>query len=239
MSPLKESDIEYERISSKWDNNKKQEFQSNFDQNKISDFLQILETIDTKNTDQTEINNIVKEISNISINAGIKTNISKKITGNAAPKINPKANKPWFDHECREKRKNFLQLKRRLLRRKIKTQNDTETLDSEARVYKNFIRRKINLYNKNLHDKLRNLKTNNSKEYWDILNPKKHQANNSINLDPLYAHFKAINDQAVAGDRNLTVDDIPEGGDEILNNDFTLIEIYKLSNKLKTINQVQ
>ena len=66
-----------------------------------------------------------------------------------------------------------------------------------------------------------------------ILNPKKHKANNSINLDPLYAHFKAINDQAVAGDRNLTVDDIPEGGDEILNNDFTLIEIYKLSNKLK------
>ena len=104
---------------------------------------------------------------------------------------------------------------------------------NEAKLYKIFIRMKINLYNKNLHDKLRNLKTNNSKEYWDILNPKKHQANNSINLDPLYAHFKAINDQAVAGDRNLTVDDIPEGGDEILNNDFTLIEIYKLSNKLK------
>ena len=62
-----ESDIEYERISSKWDDNKKQEFQSNFDQNKIYDFLQILETIDTKNTGQTEINNLVKEISNISV----------------------------------------------------------------------------------------------------------------------------------------------------------------------------
>ena len=42
------SDIEYERISSKWDDNKKLEFQSNFDQDKIHDFLQILETIDTK-----------------------------------------------------------------------------------------------------------------------------------------------------------------------------------------------
>ena len=73
------SDIEYERISSKWDDNKKLEFQSNFDQDKIYDFLQILETIDTKNTGQTEINNLVKEISNISVNAGIKTNISKKI----------------------------------------------------------------------------------------------------------------------------------------------------------------
>ena len=29
------------------------------------------------------------------------------------------------------------------------------------------------------------------------------------------------------------MDNIPDGGDEILNNDFTLIEIYKLSNKLK------
>ena len=228
-----ESDIEYERISSKWDDNKKQEFQSNFDQNKIYDFFQILETIDTKNTGQTEINNLVKEISNISINAGIKTNISKKNTGNAAPKNNPKANKPWFDHECQEKRRHFVQLKRRLLRRKIKTQNDTETLNNEAKLYKNFIRMKINHYNKNLHDKLRNLKTNNSKEYWDILNPKKHQANNSISLGPLYAHFKAINDQPVAGNRSLSVDDIPDGGDEILNNDFTLIEIYKLSNKLK------
>ena len=119
------------------------------------------------------------------------------------------------------------------MRRKIKTQNDTETLNNEAKLYKNFIRMKINHYNKNLHDKLRNLKTNNSKEYWDILNPKKHQANNSISLGPLYAHFKAINDQPVAGNRSLSVDDIPDGGDEILNNDFTLIEIYKLSNKLK------
>ena len=63
-------------------------------------FFKFWKQLTQKNTGQTEINNIVKEISNISVNAGIKTNISKKNTGNAAPKNNPKANKPWFDHEC-------------------------------------------------------------------------------------------------------------------------------------------
>ena len=66
----------------------------------------------------------------------LKQTYPKKSKSNAAPKINPKANKPWFDHECREKRKHFLQLKRRLLRRKIKTQNDTETHNNEANLYK-------------------------------------------------------------------------------------------------------
>ena len=120
-----------------------------------------------------------------------------------------------------------------MLRKTIKSQTDTETFNNEAKSYKNFIKMKTNLFNKSLHEKLRNLKSDKPKEYWNILNPKKHQTNNSINLDPLHSHFKAINRQAINGDANITLDDIPEGGDEILNNDFTLLEINKLINKLK------
>ena len=228
-----ETDIEYERISSKWNDTKMKEFQQSFDQNKINDYFQILESIEKNNTDQSEINNVVKEISKISINAGINTNMSKTFTDNIGHKKSFKKNKPWFDHECREKRRHFLQFKRRMLRKTIKSQTDTETFNNEAKSYKNFIKMKTNLFNKSLHEKLRNLKSDKPKEYWNILNPKKHQTNNSINLDPLHSHFKAINRQAINGDANITLDDIPEGGDEILNNDFTLLEINKLINKLK------
>ena len=64
---------------------KKSEFQSNFDQNKIQSLLQTLEDIETNGADQVKINNVVKEISNISIMAGINTNISKKTTKNKSP----------------------------------------------------------------------------------------------------------------------------------------------------------
>ena len=80
-----ETDIEYEQISTKWSDDKKSEFQSNFDQNKIQSLLQTLEDIETNGADQVKINNVVKEISNISIMAGINTNISKKTTKNKSP----------------------------------------------------------------------------------------------------------------------------------------------------------
>ena len=63
--------------------------------------------------------------------------------------------------------------------------------------------------------------------------PKKHQKDNSITIKPLYDHFKALGDQSLPNQGNITIDDIPDEGDEILNNDFTIIELNKLINKLK------
>ena len=159
-----ETDIEYEQINSNWNDDKKGEFQSNFDQNKIQNLIQTLEAIDTNGADQLKINNVVKDISNVSIMAGINTNISKKATNNKRPqknKKNRKNDKPWFDNECRAKRKHSLQIKRRIIRKNTKSQTDTKMLNHEAKTYKKFIQMKTNLYNKNLHDKLRNLKTKN------------------------------------------------------------------------------
>ena len=92
---------------------------------------------------------------------------------------------------------------------------------------------KTNLYNKNLHEKLRNLKDKKPREYWNLLNPKKRKINNAININPLHDHFKSLGEQPNSGDINICADDIPDEGDEILNNDFTTIEINKLINKLK------
>ena len=154
----------------------------------------------------------------------------KKITHHQTTK---KANNPWFDGECRAKRKHFLQTKRRLLRKKEKSPTDNETLNNEAKIYKKFIKMKRNLFNKNFHEKLRSLKNVNPKEYWNLLNPKNRKTNNSINLNSLYDHFKSLGAQENSNNTTFSAKDIPDEGDEILNNDFTVIEVNKLTNKLK------
>ena len=92
---------------------------------------------------------------------------------------------------------------------------------------------KINLYNKILHEKLRNIKDKKPREYWKLLNPKKHKTNNSININSLHGHFKSLNEHSNNENINICANDIQDEGDEILNNDFTIIEINKLINKLK------
>ena len=233
MASEEKTDLDYEQINSKWSEGKKIEFQSYFDQNKINELSQILDTIERNSTDQTQINNVVKDITNVSITAGINTNMSKKPPNNKGPPKSKKIDKPWFDNECRAKRKLFLQLKRRLIRKKTKSPTDKENLNHEAKLYKNFIKMKTNLYNKNLHDKLRNLKDKKPKEYWNLLNPRKHKINNSINISHLHDHFRSLGEHPNTEDINICVEDIPDEGDEILNNDFTIIEIHKLINKLK------
>ena len=51
------------------------EFQLNFDQNKINDLCQALDTINLNGTTLLEINNVVNETVNVSITAGINTNL--------------------------------------------------------------------------------------------------------------------------------------------------------------------
>ena len=89
------------------------------------------------------------------------------------------------------------------------------------------------MYNKILHEKLRNLKNKKPKEYWDLINPKKRKINNSIDLNSLCDHFRLLGEQPNAGNINICAVDIPDDGDETLNSDFTFIEINKLINKLK------
>ena len=70
-----ETDISYEHVHSKWNGEKMPEFQANFDQSKINELYQALDTIDLNGTTLVEINNVVNETVNLSITAGINTNL--------------------------------------------------------------------------------------------------------------------------------------------------------------------
>ena len=83
-----ESDINYEKINSTWCDNKKRDFQSNFDQDKIYELCQFLTSLETIGTNQIELDNTVKKKSSISTASGINTGISKqaKKSGNSPKK---------------------------------------------------------------------------------------------------------------------------------------------------------
>ena len=161
----------------------------------------------------------------------METGISKPIVFNQRRPKPAKQNKPWFDPECHTKRKQYIKIKNRL--RKSKSFQDISVLKTEAKAYKRFINRKRHIYNKNLHKKIRNLKSTKPKEYWNLLNPKTRNTNNDIGLQPLYEHFKQIIDIPNQENYNLDPSNISVEGDEALNEDFTPTEINNLINKLK------
>ena len=72
-----ESDINYQPINSKWCSDKKVEFQSTFDLNKIEEANQLLDTFETDGSSQRDIDDIVKLVFGISIKSGLDSGISK------------------------------------------------------------------------------------------------------------------------------------------------------------------
>ena len=80
---------------------------------------------------------------------------------------------------------------------------------------------------------IKKLKSTKPKEYWNLLNPKTKNTNNDIGLQPLYEHFKQINNIPNQENINFDPNNISVEGDEALNEDFTPTEINNLINKLK------
>merc|ERR1711872_213406 len=157
-------------IHSKWNNEKKNDFQTKFNLTQIERASQILNTFESDNLNQSDIDDIVKTISEICITSGLETGLSKRIACNRNGKKNCKENKPWFDNECQKKRKHYIRIRNRLKKRKSFL--DIATLKNESKIYKKIINKKRHTFNKNLHNKLRELKSTKPKEYWNLLSSK-------------------------------------------------------------------
>ena len=138
---------------------------------------------------------------------------------------------PWFDHDCHMKKKQFSLHKNRFKRRQ--NEQNEEAFKSEYKSYRKFINKKRHNFNKNLHKKLRNLKSSKPKEYWNLLNPKIRKRTTDIEIQPLHDHFKMINDVISQNNADFDSNNISVEGDEELNKDFTYAEIINLINKLK------
>ena len=86
-------------------------------------------------------------------------------------------NKPWFDNNCKRKRKEYFRLRKILKKSSI---ND-DRLRLEAKRYKNFIRNTSRTFFKKFHSDIRNLKSKDPKKYWNLMSNKSNkQTSNNI-----------------------------------------------------------
>ena len=91
------------------------------------------------------------------------------------------------------------------------------------------------VYFRNLNKKLRNLKSNNAKQYWDIINKsdegKKHM--NDLSTKIFFEHFKKLSYDSENGDEGNECPDVQSNDNSELNIVFTKEEVKKVIKKLK------
>ena len=135
----------------------------------------------------------------------------------------------WFDVECSRARTQFLRMKQRVVRLP-----DTEKrmqIRAAARDYRRLIRQKKLEAERQLRNKMQNLRSSNCKEYWRLLKLAGKQNRREVRADDVDAfreHFKRLSG---AGDQNQNEVPLGSGDDEhnAFNRRFTMEELRKIS----------
>ena len=101
------------------------------------------------------------------------------------------SSKPWFSTDCKIARKQYRKLKRRCkIDPSIETKEDMKRAEKE---YKKKMDANIKMHRKEMSRKLKNLRSNNSKEYWNILRQGTNKKQPNISIDSLFEFFRNIN----------------------------------------------
>ena len=108
----------------------------------------------------------------------------------------------------------------------------------EGKKYKRFIKSKTKKYFKEFNKKLKNLKSSNPKEYWNILNKsiESKQTISKISLECFKKHFQKLEepDDTTSDEVPFNPHDVNHSINEELNKDFTAVEIKLLISNLKS-----
>ena len=135
---------------------------------------------------------------------------------------------PWLDSDCHNLRRNYYRVKNQL--KHIGAKRLANTL---PRKVKNFMKKKEDDYYHKLGKKIRFLRSQNRKDYWDLLNKSAEgkKIYSKICLETFLDHFKKLN-EAPAGTEDFILPDMPNEN-EFLNKYFEPEEILKRIRSLK------
>ena len=137
--------------------------------------------------------------------------------------------RPWMDEKCFKLRSEYYKVKNRLKR----NNENKAALNKLGKDFKKKLAHVRNMYYKDVKCHLRNLKSNNSKEYWNVINnaSRKKQNVDSIPLPRLANYFKELSNS----DINVDNDDVlPNATNEyddftyLLNDEITIDELNKV-----------
>ena len=216
-----------------WSSEIAAEYHAHISNESISQLSENLLSMST-NVSQENIDNLCHELNGIFINAAKEVGACKE--RNYKNNNNNKSSKknfsqPWFDNNCKEERRKYFKCKNYLKRKGKKSMCNKET-----KKYKKFIKEKERSYYKTLKHKLRTLRSENSKDYWNLLN-KVHGNKSKLTVPSMnffMDHFRKLsqshNEETVNYPLHI-VDDIQENSD--LNKNFSINEIQSNIKNLK------
>ena len=147
--------------------------------------------IDNINQTQYKINELVSKVGNLLKTTAVKIGMRVNKNSNRTRR-RKQPHKTWYNTECEHLRKYMIKCKNKY--KQQKSDDDLQELRSASRRYKRQINSSFRQYHKTLAKKLRLLKSNNAKEYWQIINGTNHkETTQKLSIDVLKDHFKKLN----------------------------------------------
>lgn len=201
----------------------------------IETSLDNLENLANINNEDLDIE--VEKIAKLFKNASENAFPSRRKVQYKGKNIKRKAHKhkEWFDEDCKMARKSFCKAHNNF--RKLKSAKNFEIMKSSSRGYKKVMSKCRRKHKKVMEQKIRNLKSKNPKEYWQMINPKNKKAGDifqNISMEALQEHFKKLNE--CPSDHANGIDDLIINFDhdiEGLNGKIEIDEVKKVIHGLK------
>ena len=146
----------------KWQDSKKADFINNIDQAKLEEIRNNLQNaVNQQSVNMELINYIASEMSSLFLSSA--SNCFKKSNISNAKKND----KPWFGYKCRNSRRKYLSARKAYNVRPTHT-NKTH-LTNMSKSYKKILNFYINNHKNKTQNKLRNLHSGQSKQFWKFL----------------------------------------------------------------------
>ena len=164
-------------------------------------------------------------------------NIKKKRVNKGANLKRRTPKKPWYDADCEAKRREFH--RRRNMYRNNSCEENLNAQHAASKEYKKALKTSMYKYKRELNKKLHVLRSNNSKEYWSIINNANksysEQAQN-MHMGRFVEHFRNLNnpDEDIDTSEAQNMRAKNTNKNETLDKDFTLDELKTVVYKLKS-----
>lgn len=233
----------HQGIKSKWNPSLLTQYKNMFSNEFMGELRAKISDLESTEVNQENIDTICEIANKVFIEPALKLGMAKQVKNAPKPKRVITAHKPWFNADCKAMKADYIRIKNRL--KQDNTAFARDQYMNKAKEYRKFIKRTSRSYFKNLHKSLRQLKSSNPKQYWEILNKGSHDVTKlgKIAIDTFYKHFKKLSQK----DETLVIDpdaDSKEPDDfnpqsvngqvnEEMNKPFTFDEVSKVVSKLK------
>ena len=176
------------------------------------------------------MNNIINDIEILFSDASKEVGIMKEIKTRSRKRLTE--NKPWYTAECEFKRNLYMSARNKYA--VTKKNQDRIAMVELNRAYKKCLKQAFRMYKIDFNNRLRLLKNDNPKKYWQLLKDYNIEDEIPISCEDLYNHFKNLSNANV--DKNgedVVLNQCLQNPNGELNKPFTELEIKKCALKLR------